>query len=129
MYGGLGTHVDFGLHETSHYVAPTVAWILANGTSFHISPGFGRTRTSASFLLRFGVSYEVGQGGSLVQRAASKAGPLNNPLENDAIVQRAGAKLYKRECSACHGENREGSGKAPPLAQPEVYQAGAGTLF
>jgi mono/diheme cytochrome c family protein len=54
---------------------------------------------------------------------------LRNPLENDAAAQRAGAKLYKRECSACHGESREGSEKAPPLAQPEVYQAAPGTLF
>jgi mono/diheme cytochrome c family protein len=69
------------------------------------------------------------QGGSLVQRAASKAGLLNNPLENDPAAQRAGAKLYKRECSACHGESREGSRKAPPLAQPEVYQAAPATLF
>jgi hypothetical protein len=61
MYGGLGTHETFGIHETSHYVAPTLAWTLANGTTFKISPGFGVTETSARFLLRFGVSYEVAQ--------------------------------------------------------------------
>ena len=27
VYGGLGTHSDFGLHETSHYVAPVLAWL------------------------------------------------------------------------------------------------------
>jgi hypothetical protein len=62
-YGGLGTHDDFGLRETSHYVAPTVAWTLASGTTFKISPGFGVTGTSAGFLLRFGVSYEFAQFG------------------------------------------------------------------
>jgi hypothetical protein len=56
MYGGLGTHDAFGFDGTSHYVAPTVAWTLANGTTFRISPGFGVTDTSARFLLRFGVS-------------------------------------------------------------------------
>jgi hypothetical protein len=61
MYGGLGTYNSFGLHETSHYLAPTVAWTLANGTTFKLSPGFGVTGTSAGFLLRFGVSYEVTQ--------------------------------------------------------------------
>jgi hypothetical protein len=66
MYGGLGTHQDFGLPGTAHYVAPTVAWTLANGTTLHVSPGFGVTGTSARFLLRFGVSYEVAQ---LGQRA------------------------------------------------------------
>jgi mono/diheme cytochrome c family protein len=68
------------------------------------------------------------QGGSLVQRASSKAHPLSNPLENSVEAERAGAKLYKRECSACHGESREGSRKAPPLAQTEVRQADPGTL-
>jgi hypothetical protein len=63
MYGGLGTHDDFGVHGTSHYVAPTIAWTLANGTTFHVSPGFGLTTNSASFLLRFGVSYEIAQFG------------------------------------------------------------------
>jgi hypothetical protein len=68
MYGGLGTQADFGLHRTSHYVAPVLAWTLANGASFHISPGFGTTNASARFLLRFGVSYEIGQLGRTVSR-------------------------------------------------------------
>ena len=61
IYGGLGTPVDFGLRETSHYLAPTVAWRLANGTTFKVSPSFGLSGTSAGFLLRFGVSYEIAQ--------------------------------------------------------------------
>lgn len=63
LYGGLGTHADFGVRDTSHYIAPTVAWTLASGTSFKISPGFGLTGASAGFLLRFGVSYEIAQFG------------------------------------------------------------------
>ena len=63
IYGGLGTHDSFGLEETSHYVAPTVAWTVANGTRFTVSPTFGVTRPSAPFLLRFAVSYEFGQMG------------------------------------------------------------------
>ena len=61
MYGGLGTHDAFGLRGTSHYVAPVLAWTLANGTMFTVSPGFGLTNDSAGFLLRLGVSYEVAQ--------------------------------------------------------------------
>ncbi|HYL15866.1 MAG TPA: hypothetical protein VEV41_22710 [Terriglobales bacterium] len=63
MYGGLGTHEHFGLQETSHYVAPTVAWTVANGTRFTVSPTFGVTEASARFLLRFAVSYELDQFG------------------------------------------------------------------
>ena len=74
LYGGLGTHSDFGLHETSHYLAPTAAWTLANGTRFSVSPGFGLTDSSARFLLRFGVSYEIDQFGRAVSRLFHNSG-------------------------------------------------------
>ena len=74
MYGGLGTHEDFGLHETSHYVAPTLAWTLANGTTFRVSPSFGVTDTSARFLLRFGVAYEIGGFGRSVAKLFRNSG-------------------------------------------------------
>ena len=72
MYGGLGTHEDFGPRGTSHYVAPTIAWSLSNGTTFRVSPGFGVTENSAAFLLRFGVSYEVAQFARLFRNAGGK---------------------------------------------------------
>ena len=74
VYGGLGTHEGFGFHETSHYLAPTFAWTLANGTTFRVSPGFGLTDTSAGFLLRFGVAYEIGQFGHSVGRLFRNSG-------------------------------------------------------
>ena len=61
LYGGLGTRHEFGLHDTSHYLAPTLAWQLPNGTVLSVSPGFGLNSNSAGFLLRFSVSYEVEQ--------------------------------------------------------------------
>ena len=67
IYGGLGTHAGFGLNETSHYVAPTLGWALANGTTLKVSPGFGVNGTSARLLLRFGVSYEIDQFGRMVR--------------------------------------------------------------
>ncbi len=68
VYGGLGTHDAFGLRDTSHYIAPTVAWTLANGTTLRVSPSFGLTGTSARFLLRFGVSYEIAQFGRTARK-------------------------------------------------------------
>lgn len=67
LYGGLGTHQSFGFRDTSQYLAPTVSLQLGDGPEVKISPGFGLTSTSAPFLLRFGISYEVAQFG----RAAS----------------------------------------------------------
>ncbi|MBZ5590828.1 MAG: hypothetical protein LAP39_01225 [Acidobacteriia bacterium] len=74
VYGGLGTHAGFGLHDTSHYVAPTLGWTLANGAMFGVSPGFGLTGTSARFLLRFGVSYEIAQCGRATRRLFGNSG-------------------------------------------------------
>jgi hypothetical protein len=61
VYGGLGTHADFSFSRTSHYMAPTLAWTSPDSTMFRISPAFGLTGTSASFLLRFSVTYEIAQ--------------------------------------------------------------------
>src|ERR1041385_7195249 len=73
VYGGLGTHEHFGVRGTSHYIAPTVAWTLANGTTtFKISPGFGVTENSTGYLLRFGVSYEVAQFGRVARNRSEE---------------------------------------------------------
>jgi hypothetical protein len=68
LYGGLGTHDTFGLRQTSHYVAPSLAWTGANGVTWKVSPGFGLNHQSAGFLLRFGVSYEISQFGRLLRK-------------------------------------------------------------
>lgn len=61
MYGGLGEWNSFGLTDTSHYVAPVVAWTLASGLMLKASPGFGLTDSSLPFLMRVGVCYEIPQ--------------------------------------------------------------------
>jgi len=61
MYGGLGDRYSFGLHDTSHYLAPVLQWRAPGGTSFKVSPGFGLNDNSHGFLFRFGVSYEIDQ--------------------------------------------------------------------
>ena len=74
IYGGLGTHDNFGFRGTSHYVAPTVAWTLSNGVMFTVSPGFGVTTPGMPFLLRFGVSYEFAQLGRTMRRLFASSG-------------------------------------------------------
>jgi len=65
MYGGLGDRYSFGLKDTSHYLAPIVAFRVPQGPSFQISPAMGLNNNSHGFLLRFGVSYEFNQFASL----------------------------------------------------------------
>jgi hypothetical protein len=59
MYGGLGDGRGLGLRDTSHYIAPLLAWNLPSGIAFRVSPTFGLNGNSHRFLLRFGVSYEI----------------------------------------------------------------------
>jgi len=61
MYGGLGDRYSFGLHHTSHYLAPVVQWRVPSGPTFRFSPGFGLNDNSHGFLFRVGVSYEIDQ--------------------------------------------------------------------
>lgn len=66
MYGGLGDRYSFGLHNTSHYLAPIAAWNLPSGWTLRLSPGFGLNDNSSRFLLRWGVSREITGFGSMV---------------------------------------------------------------
>jgi len=61
LYGGLGDRYSFGLHDTSHYLAPAMAWHLPSGPTLSLSPAAGLNSNSHGFLLRFGVSYEINQ--------------------------------------------------------------------
>ena len=68
MYGGLGDRYQFGLHDTSHYVAPVLGWNLPSGWTLRISSGFGLNDNSHKLLLRWGVSREISGFGSMVSR-------------------------------------------------------------
>lgn len=67
MYGGLGDTQDFGLHETSHYLAPALAWNLPSGWTVRLSPGFGLNDNSYRLLLRWGLSREFSGFGEVVR--------------------------------------------------------------
>jgi hypothetical protein len=75
VYGGLGDRHSFGIRDTSHYLAPVLAWGLPNGTTLRISPGFGLNGLSHRFLLRFGVSYEIAGVGTRIHRMFSRNKP------------------------------------------------------
>ncbi len=68
MYGGLGDVQSAGLHDTSHYLAPTVAWNLPSDWTLHLSSGFGLNENSHRLLLRWGISHEFSGFGEAVRR-------------------------------------------------------------
>ena len=68
MYGGLGDARRAGLPETSHYLAPVVAWNLPSGWTLRVSTGFGLNDHSHRLLLRWGLSREFSGFGDMVRR-------------------------------------------------------------
>jgi hypothetical protein len=68
MYGGLGDANSFGLHDTSHYLAPVVAWNLPSSWTLRLSPTFGLNDNSHRMLLRWGLSREFSGFGEMVSR-------------------------------------------------------------
>ncbi|MGA8540899.1 MAG: hypothetical protein WB566_15455, partial [Terriglobales bacterium] len=68
MYGGLGDAQSLGLHDTSHYLAPVVAWNLPSDWTLRFSSGFGLNDNSHRLLLRWGLSREFSGFGEMVRR-------------------------------------------------------------
>jgi hypothetical protein len=68
MYGGLGNTRTLGLPNTSHYLAPAVAWNLPSDWTFRLSSGFGLNNNSHRLLLRWGISREFSGFGELVRQ-------------------------------------------------------------
>jgi hypothetical protein len=75
MYGALGDRHRFGLHDTSHYLAPVVAWNLPSDWTLRLSAGFGLNDNSHRFLLRWGVSREFSGFGATVRRCLGGGKP------------------------------------------------------
>lgn len=68
VYGGLGSTVSLGLHDTAHYFAPVLAWQVSDNGSLRFSPGIGLTHLSNPVLFRFGYNYEIRGFGGKVSR-------------------------------------------------------------
>jgi len=75
------------------------------------------------------LSLAAAREGSLIQQAPAKSSASANPYQGNPQARLAGAKLYMRECAACHGPDAAGFGKAPALADPRVAQAPPGALY
>jgi len=68
MYGGLGSTLGFGVHNTAHYIAPVVSWAVGANSTLRFSTGFGLTHESNPVLLRIGYAYEFQGFSSRVSR-------------------------------------------------------------
>ena len=65
----------------------------------------------------------------LLQQSPSKALNRANPYEARPGAERAGRKLFERECSSCHGQQAQGTRRAPALASPVLNHVPPGAIF
>jgi hypothetical protein len=59
LYGGLGEATHLTLNGTSHYIAPTLLWVLPTETAVRFSPGWGLTDDSVRILFRVGITHDI----------------------------------------------------------------------
>jgi len=64
-----------------------------------------------------------------LEKAPAKYQAKANPLANDKDAVAAGKVLFEEHCAECHGENAQGTKKAPSLRAKEVQEAPPGALF
>ena len=90
------------------------------------------TRTAtfsiATFVLSvFSLIPQLAAQDSNFHNAPASSKEMKNPYE--AQPPEAGKALYHLRCARCHGENGEGSGNIPPLAQEKIKAAAPGEVF
>jgi mono/diheme cytochrome c family protein len=61
-------------------------------------------------------------------RNAPASATKRNPYANNAAAV-AGKAVYTKNCTQCHGNNRQGMGPAPALDSARIHTANAGELF
>ena len=94
-----------------------------------------KSAKSASIRLLFGsivvvpamVALLLAQTGSFHNAPASTAG-LENPYPGQQNAQ-AGQQLYRQKCSACHGQNAQGTGNIAALATGATQAAKPGEIY
>lgn len=61
-------------------------------------------------------------------RNAPASAAAKNPYANSASAAAAGKALYTKNCTQCHGANRQGMGPAPALDSEKVQSANPGEV-
>jgi mono/diheme cytochrome c family protein len=84
--------------------------------------------TVISFLLTATLLLAAIGDGLWMARVPDKDRGRRNPFEGNASAQAAGARLFKQNCSSCHGDNAAGKDHHPSLLSDRVRSATPGEL-
>ncbi|HEY1526534.1 MAG TPA: cytochrome c [Candidatus Angelobacter sp.] len=66
--------------------------------------------------------------GLWMTKVPEKARNRQNPFDSDTVAVAAGAKLFRQNCSSCHGGEAMGTDKRPNLHSERVRAATPGEL-
>lgn len=66
--------------------------------------------------------------GSWMTRVPARNRDRSNPFDSDAKAVAAGAKLFRQNCAACHGNEGTGRDKKPDLRSDRIRNATPGEL-
>lgn len=80
------------------------------------------------FLLSATLLLAAAGDGLWVTKVPDKDRSRPNPFDASPAAQTAGAKLFKQNCSSCHGDHAEGKGHHPSLLSERVNSATPGEL-
>ena len=80
-----------------------------------------------AYLLTIPAAFALADG-SWMRKVPQRDRALENPYAADEHAVQAGAILYRRSCSGCHGENGRGAGSRPSLQTVRVHGASDGEL-
>ena len=61
--------------------------------------------------------------------APKSSAQTQNPFAGQQAAVDEGAKLYAKNCAACHGANGQGTGNIPPISEGATQTVAAGEIF
>ena len=64
-----------------------------------------------------------------LEQAPAREADRKNPFAGQESAQRAGHKLFERECASCHGAEAAGTRRAPSLSSTRLRAAAPGAIF
>jgi len=87
-----------------------------------------KTSLLASLMLGVTLLFASAGDGLWITRVPEKARTRQNPFDSEAAAVSAGGKLFRQNCSSCHGGEATGLDKRPNLHSERIREATPGEL-
>ena len=115
--------------EHQRAVRVSRGYLIRDRAGWPVLPKAMTIRLISAALLCMSVALPGADHRPLLARAPAAYVSRPNPFEQMESAAKAGEKIYRRECSSCHGENGQGSTRGPALKSAPVRRAQPGAIF